>query len=412
MDYNFHRNSSRYTSQQNSNQKYSFPNNSFFVSRDPCDSFDRDYEELEKLFKPEYEDASLFKTNEISRMLKMDGGNEIGEIIKGMINDKNKDLAFLNEKDNLISKIHFNENKKNKEKENEIKIDKINKESSYLNEREIITSKNFFENKKEKPEKIEIVIDTKYKEPSKLNQKEDKISFDEKNDNDEKESNIIIDKTFKESIQSKIKKHILSKRPFKEKKTLGRKRKENEGLGEHNKFSDDNIIRKIKHVILDNVMKFINKKIKLIYFYRNEKILKDMELFKLKLKQNLSSKSEYNKGFLDKKLGEIFSDDISSKYSRYPSSHNRELIKSLLNEEEERRRIIFCKLFNLTFADCLNHFRGSKKFEELEGLSNLDNYLKSKKMVNNKEYCDVFKYFVTDYERVIMGKKSRNRIKK
>jgi hypothetical protein len=159
-------------------------------------------------------------------------------------------------------------------------------------------------------------------------------------------------------------------------------------------------------------MKFINKKIKLIYFYRNEKILKDMELFKLKLKPNLSSKSDYNKEFLDKKLGEIFSDDISSKYSRYPSSHNRELIKSLLNEEEERRRIIFCKLFNLTFADCLNHFRGSKKFEELEGLSNLDNYLKSKKMVNNKEYCDVFKYFVTDYERVIMGKKSRNRIKK
>ena len=115
---------------------------------------------------------------------------------------------------------------------------------------------------------------------------------------------------------------------------------------------------------------------------------------------------------MDKKLGEIFSDDISSKYSRYPSSHNRELIKSLINEEEERRRIIFWKLFNLTFADCLNHFRGSKKFEELEGLSNLDNYLKSKKMVNNKEYCDVFKYFVTDYERVIMGKKSRNRIKK
>ena len=33
-------------------------------------------------------------------------------------------------------------------------------------------------------------------------------------------------------------------------------------------------------------------------------------------------------------------------------------------------------------------------------------------MVNNEEYCDVFKYFVTDYERVIMGKKSRNRIKK
>ena len=36
------------------------------------------------------------------------------------------------------------------------------------------------------------------------------------------------------------------KRPFKEKKDLGRKKKEYEGLGLHNKFSDDNIIRKVK----------------------------------------------------------------------------------------------------------------------------------------------------------------------
>ena len=95
-----------------------------------------------------------------------------------------------------------------------------------------------------------MVIGTKYKELSNSNQKEDKISFEEKNDKDEKESNIIIDKKFKESNQSKIKKHLLSKRPFKERKTLGRKRKENEGLGEHNKFSDDNVIRKIKHVMI------------------------------------------------------------------------------------------------------------------------------------------------------------------
>ena len=150
MDYTFQRNNSQYTSQQNSNQKYCFQNNSFFVSRDPCDSFDRDYEELEKLFKPEYEDASLFKTNELSRMLKMEGGNEIGEILNRMINDKNKDLAFLNEKENLFSKIHFHEKKENTEKEDEIKMYKINQESSYLNKKENIPSKNFSENKKEK----------------------------------------------------------------------------------------------------------------------------------------------------------------------------------------------------------------------------------------------------------------------
>ena len=65
------------------------------------------------------------------------------------------------------------------------------------------------------------------------------------------------DKKCKEIIQLKIKEKIHSKKPFKEKKNLGRKKKSSIDLGEHNKFSDDNIIRKCKHVILDNVMNYI-----------------------------------------------------------------------------------------------------------------------------------------------------------
>ena len=115
---------------------------------------------------------------------------------------------------------------------------------------------------------------------------------------------------------------------------------------------------------------------------------------------------------MDKKLIAIFSDDISSKYSRFPTNHNKELIKSLINEKDEKKKIIFCKIFNISFVDCLNHFRGSKTIEELEGISNLDNYLKSKKMNANEEYSNLFKYFVNNYEKVIMEKKSKIRIKK
>ena len=70
-----------------------------------------------------------------------------------------------------------------------------------------------------------------------------------------KEEEINVDKKYIETIQLKVKKNIYSKRPFKEKKILGRKKKAHEGLGEHNKFSNDNIIRKVKHVILHNNIK-------------------------------------------------------------------------------------------------------------------------------------------------------------
>ena len=244
-----------------------------------------------------------------------------------------------------------------------------------------------------------------------INTKE--LNFD-KDINNEKEDNIILDKKFVENIQWKEREKILSKRPFKEKKDLGRKKKEYEGLGLHNKFSDDNIIRKVKNAILQNTRIFINSKIKTIYEYKNNKFSKRKELLKMKKSQPISSRVDYNKNFLEKNFGEIFSDNISSKYIQYPSSHNKKLIESLINDEDEQKRKIFNAIFNfnLTFLDCLNHFRGSKIIEELKGLNNLEEYLKRAKIIKDKEYCTIFKYFVNNFEKIIMDKKSRIKNKK
>ena len=103
-----------------------------------------------------------------------------------------------------------------------------------------------------------------------------------------KEEKYKMDKKHIEAIQLKVKENIYLKRPFKEKKSLGRKRKFHEGLGEHNKFSDDNILRKCKHVILESVLKFINFKIKTQYSNEPGNILKEKRLFKLKQNQKES----------------------------------------------------------------------------------------------------------------------------
>ena len=74
--------------------------------------------------------------------------------------------------------------------------------------------------------------------------------------------------------------------------------------------------------------------------------------------------------------------------------------------------IIFKNIFNLTFVDCLNHFRGSKIVEELEGMNNLEEFLKDLKKANDEEYCSLFKYFVINFETIIKERKSRIRTKK
>ena len=60
----------------------------------------------------------------------------------------------------------------------------------------------------------------------------------------------------------------------------------------------------------------------------------------------------------------------------------------------------------------MKHFRGSEKIKELDGINNLENYLKGLKNANDEEYCTIFKYFVNNFETIIKEKKSRIRTKK
>jgi hypothetical protein len=187
----------------------------------------------------------------------------------------------------------------------------------------------------------------------------------------------------------------------------------NEGLGDHNKFSDDNIMRKCKHAVLNSILSFINKKIKIVYSYENEMILKEKRLLKLKQNQSINSKTNYNKTFIDKTLKKIFSEDIRTKYSRYPPSHNKDIIEMLINESDDIKKSTFTKIFNLTFLDCLNHFIGGIILDDLQGMNQINNYIKEGKIDNiDEEYCTIFNYFMNNFENIIMAKKARKKKRK
>lgn len=114
---------------------------------------------------------------------------------------------------------------------------------------------------------------------------------------------------------------------------------------------------------------------KKLYSNESERLLKEKRLFKLKQNQSIKSGTNYNKTFLNKTLREIFSENISTKYSRYSPSHNKNLIEFLINKKDEIKKTIFNKIFNITFLDCLKHFRGSVLFDELQGMNLLNKYI-------------------------------------
>ena len=194
------------------------------------------------------------------------------------------------------------------------------------------------------------------------------------------------------------------------KKLLGRKKREDSGSREHNKFSDDNLRRKCKHLVLDSAFKFINEKIKKIYNGSIGHGIYAKKLFMINQKQISEASIQFNKDFLNKTLGEIFSEDISSRYTSYHPKHNSFLIKALTNEKDEDKKNYFKKLFSIIFVECLKHFRGSQKIEELEGMKKF-NDIKSK-YEDDKEYLSYLEYNIMNYEEIINNKRTRKSKKK
>ena len=194
-----------------------------------------------------------------------------------------------------------------------------------------------------------------------------------------------------------------------ETKELGKKRKRNDGTGSHNKYSDDNIRRKVKHLVLSDTMKLINKKIYDMYEGNIGNGIFKKELLTINQKQKADATVQFNQEFLNKKLGDIFSEDISTRFTIYPLCHNRKIIEELRNDEDNEKRQYFNNLFNLTFLNTLEHFRGTNHYEELNGLSGIDSL--KQKFENEDDYLQTLTYYFMNYENITNNKKKRNRTK-
>ena len=128
----------------------------------------------------------------------------------------------------------------------------------------------------------------------------------------------------------------------------------------HSKFSNDNLTKKCKNIVLKSALESINKKIE--EKYKNNigfgKFNKKLQI--LNQENKVKSTAKDDKLFLHKTLKEIFSDNISSRLYNYSENHNKVIIESLINDEDEEKRIYFNNLFNITFLEYLNYFISSE----------------------------------------------------
>ena len=229
-----------------------------------------------------------------------------------------------------------------------------------------------------------------------------------KNEAELDDTNLSIEKTF--SFPSKLNKdceikstEILKKdNKIENKEFLNKKRKPNKKEVQY--LDSDRKIKKIRILILNSVIIFINKQIKLVFNNDIGKGTFTKQLLPIKKTILYHSSVEYDKEFLKKKLKEILS-PISEKYTNYLSTKNKDLIEYLINSEDREK--FFKELFELSFLDCLEHIRGTKYVKLLNGFPKMDDILIQEKNFNEDEIKN-YKDIINNYEKIVEYKKKRH----
>ena len=178
------------------------------------------------------------------------------------------------------------------------------------------------------------------------------------------------------------------------KRLLGRKTKKSGLIGKHNKYSLDNIIRKVKTRFIDSAFNYINSK------FKNKKLI----LLKIIGRQSKEINRNKNILWLKKKMKDIFYEDISKKTFNSNKDYNRQLIDKIYLENTEKEVI---ELLNMNIIEFMKLYCSKEK---IEGMKQLDEIINELEMNGeNEEYINKFRKVSIEFELTINNLVSRER---
>lgn len=214
--------------------------------------------------------------------------------------------------------------------------------------------------------------------------------------------------------------NIIPLTPKKTNNLLGRKKKNSGEIGLHDKYSENNRVRKFKVIIKDALLDLINSKIKeninLTLLIDQKEYVVD-GLLNISQEQIINTNVISNRLLLDKTIREIFSDKIAKNFRRYPENYNKIVIDKIY-EMESGQSIV--PILDMKFIDCIKYFRKEKNYMDderyfcLKGLEkkfeNLSEDLA--KEGNDEKYINLLFDLIYNFENVFFTKKSRKSKKK
>jgi len=184
----------------------------------------------------------------------------------------------------------------------------------------------------------------------------------------------------------------------------------------HTKYAFDNIASKIRTSLFKGILVVLNKSLEDDqYITREEKVftsqsvgrietrMRDKSFYKINISE-YGYRVQGNLDLLKMPLRQILYQDCSEKYKNY-QNNNKKLLNEISNNNTFNKTN---KILDMTVLQCLEHYRGPKKYDVLDGLENeYKSLLKEfERKGEEKEYIEKFKSYLNDYEKNFQSKKS------
>ena len=191
-------------------------------------------------------------------------------------------------------------------------------------------------------------------------------------------------------------------------KGKGRIKKNTIFVGKHNKFSEDNIIRKIKGRFLEKCRIYIND-LYINHFLNKKTNKKDIPILLQRIDSKIARqiKKETIIEWLESKLYKVFSENVSMKCSLYKKDYNKRQIK-LLYQKNEVIEVI--QILNMSVREMFEIFTKDIKRGEFKtlkyDLEEMKQKMKDEEDID--EYLYQYEYIAKNLELIFKKKNPRN----
>jgi hypothetical protein len=224
---------------------------------------------------------------------------------------------------------------------------------------------------------------------------------------------LILMKNKKFKYQKREKKILEGKIIFKR----GRKKGNDLEKRGHNKYSSDNVIKKIKANLFKNMIIFCNNILK------SSNINITLKNINYNIINNLNKKNELKQ--FEMTLKELISEEISPKYNSLNADYNKKKIIEILKERKDNKVLNF--IFNMTYRQWIDIFilkQNIRDYKIDEYLSVLDegNYKEIEKQIpkvsealinvsekNGIVYLSFYIFYLYNYEQWFFSKRNRRK---